>query len=110
MIHGQKQYTPKHCENVFEKDDSKVLNINLDRALQELGDGVDAAFVYEDSLGRAARESGPMSTRVGEKLKSLDEDITFLMGRLRDTQMEKFVSVDFSCVSSRNFGNYRSEK
>ena len=92
MIHGQKQYTPKHCENVFDKDDSKTLYINLDRALQELGDGVDAAFVYEDSLGRAARESGPMSTQVGQKLKSLDDDIGFLMERLRDTQMEKFVS------------------
>ena len=83
---------PKHCENVFDKDDSKTLYINLDRALQELGDGVDAAFVYEDSLGRAARESGPMSNQVLKKLTNLDENIAFLLKRLRETSMEKFVS------------------
>ena len=45
MIHGQKQYTPKHCENVFEKDDSKTLYINLDRALQAwLPDGYSRIF------------------------------------------------------------------
>ena len=102
VIHGQKQYTPKHCENVFEKDDSKVLNINLDMALQKLGDGVDAAFVYEDSLGRAARESGPMSPQVGQRLKGLDDDIGFLMTRLRDTQMEKFVSTKFPLISTES--------
>ena len=42
---GIKRFSPAYCENFYSEDLTKTLRINVDKALSQLGDGVDAAIV-----------------------------------------------------------------
>lgn len=42
---GIKRFSPAYCENYYSEDLTKTLRINVDKALSQLGDGVDAAIV-----------------------------------------------------------------
>ena len=49
-----KRLMPHHCENYYSADLTKTLRINVDKALSQLQDGVDAAIV-SDLCGGGAR-------------------------------------------------------
>ena len=42
---GVKRYKPAYCENYYSADLTKTLSINVDKALNKLAGGLDAAIV-----------------------------------------------------------------
>ena len=87
------QLGPEKCQSVYERDESKVLPIQIDKALQGFQLSQDAAFVYDDSLGKAAEEFGPLSNHVERKLRELDFAVGKLFKRLNDSSMDPYVNV-----------------
>ncbi len=84
----------KYCSNVYAKDHSKTLSLQIGMALIDfqLNDR-DASIVYDDSLGRAAEDFGPLSKKTEEALRDLDRAIEELLKNLADTSMDEHVNV-----------------
>jgi hypothetical protein len=49
--------------------------------------------VYEHSLGTEAEKFGPLSIQVEDRLRGLDEDLSYFMDRLRKANMEDMVNI-----------------
>ena len=49
--------------------------------------------VYEHSLGTEAEKFGPLSIQVEERLRGLDDDLSYFMDRLRKANMEDMVNI-----------------
>ena len=49
--------------------------------------------MYEHSLGTEAEKLGPLSIQVEERLRGLDEDLSYFMDRLRKANMEDMVNI-----------------
>lgn len=49
--------------------------------------------VYEHSLGAEAEKYGPLSIQVEERLRSLDEDLMYILDRVRKTNMDDMVNI-----------------
>ncbi|XP_023340595.1 ectonucleotide pyrophosphatase/phosphodiesterase family member 6 isoform X2 [Eurytemora carolleeae] len=81
------------CENLYQKDGTKTLRINVDKALMNFQSEFDAAIIYEDSLERAAEDYGPNSSQLEDKVKELDLAISHLSDRLNVTNMADIVNV-----------------
>lgn len=81
------------CENVYEKDFSKTLAINLELAMIKFQQSYDAAIVYEDSLGKAAQQWGPNSEGTKRALAKIDENLSTLIHRLNQTDMLPHVNI-----------------
>jgi len=88
-----KRLRPSYCENYYSKDQTKTLRVNIDKALNQLQTGVDAAIIYEDTLAKSAEEFGPLSNRTMAKLQELDQAMELLESRLMVTHMKGFVNV-----------------
>eukprot|EP00091_Calanus_sinicus_P023846 TRINITY_DN8277_c0_g1_i1.p1 TRINITY_DN8277_c0_g1~~TRINITY_DN8277_c0_g1_i1.p1 ORF type:complete len:298 (+),score=72.38 TRINITY_DN8277_c0_g1_i1:94-987(+) len=52
-----KNLSPKYCENLYSSDQA-WLSTNIDKALMQLQMGVDAAIIYESTLGKAGEDFG----------------------------------------------------
>uniref|UniRef100_A0A0K2TR93 Ectonucleotide pyrophosphatase/phosphodiesterase family member 6like [Oryzias latipes] n=1 Tax=Lepeophtheirus salmonis TaxID=72036 RepID=A0A0K2TR93_LEPSM len=85
--------SPDYCESIYQKDDSMTFNINLEKALIYFQRGYDAAFVYEGSLGESAEEYGPLSTKVEETLRELDNSLKIFLNRFKRINMEDKVNI-----------------
>jgi len=88
-----KRLRPSYCENYYSKDRTKTLRINIDKALNQLQTGVDAAIIYEETLAKSAEEFGPLSNQTMRKLRELDQAMEQLESRLMVTHMKDFVNV-----------------
>lgn len=97
--------TPRVCENVYHKDNSKTLHINLDMALMEFQTGRSAALIYEDSLGKAAEAFGPLSKNVEMRLRALDKSIQNFLVRLREVRMDQIVNVVIMSDHGMTYGS-----
>ena len=49
--------------------------------------------MYEHSLGTEAEKFGPLSIQVEERLRGLDEDLSYFMDRLRKANMDDMVNI-----------------
>jgi len=85
--------SPYYCENYYSTDLDKTLTSNVDRAVQQLQSGVDAAIIYDPTLEKAGEDFGPLSDQVEDKLRQLDAAMVHLEDRLNHTSMTEFVNV-----------------
>jgi len=84
---------PKFCENIYKKDESKTLQINIEMAQIHFQEKMaNAAIVYEDSLLKASAQYGPLSKETESSLRQLDAMINYTLGRLAETHMDEHVN------------------
>lgn len=85
---------PHKCESIYQKDNSRILSHNMEMALLQFQtENVNAAIVYEEGLGKACEDWGPLSTQAERKLRRLDIHIKTFLTRLREANMEPYVNV-----------------
>jgi len=101
-----KRLTPAYCENYYSTDLTKTLTINVDKAVQQLMNGVDAAIIYDPILEKAAEDFGPISDQVDTKLRQLDEAMMHLESRLNATTMTDFVNVVVVSDHGMTYGHH----
>lgn len=101
-----KRLSPAYCENYYSTDLTKTLTINVDKAVQQLQNGVDAAIIYDLTLEKAGEDFGPFSDQVEGKLRQLDSAMEHLENRLNATSMTDFVNVVIVSDHGMTYGHH----
>jgi len=101
-----KRLSPLYCENYYTTDLTKTLRINVDKALSQLQNEVDAAIIYDSTLEKTGEDFGPFSPQTEAKLAQLDSALEHLENRLNDTHMTDFVNIVILSDHGMTYGHH----